>query len=361
MLARSIFAPAAAAGVAGVLLGLNNDDAHCGAIDVLGGATVDKVSALEQRLNALEVKAAISTHAAFVFVKPHAAGSEDVVALVKNGLGKAGIAIASEGELSGAVIDSNKLIDTHYGAIASKATSVQPKDLNPPEKAKAAFEKAFGKSWQAALDAGEVFNAMDACSKLGIDGDAMDKKWSTLTRGTNLIKFGGGFYCGQVDGIFVINGFYMAMRGKYTGADSKIRYFCTEWDADRLSWEDFRTKVLGETDPAGASAGSLRRTVFADWKKLGLAAQPDVGDNGVHASASPFEALAERVNWCGADVETDVFGAGMLASGISKSTVTAWSSDPQVEFEGKKQSLFDLLEDLDAKDCLEKAKKIAGL
>ena len=27
------------------------------------------------------------------------------------------------------------------------------------------------------------------------------------------------------------------------------------WDADRLSWEDFRTKVLGETDPSGAAAG----------------------------------------------------------------------------------------------------------
>ena len=48
-------------------------------------------------------------------------------------------------------------------------------------------------------------------------------------------------------------------------------------------------------------------------------------------------------------------------SGISKETVAAWSSDPQVEFEGKKQSLFDLLEDLDARDCLDKAKKIAGL
>jgi len=27
---------------------------------------------------------------------------------------------------------------------------------------------------------------------------------------------------------------------------------------------------------------------------LGLKAKPDVGDNGVHGSASPFEALAER-------------------------------------------------------------------
>jgi hypothetical protein len=32
----------------------------------------------------------------------------------------------------------------------------------------------------------------------------------------------------------------------------------------------------------------------------GLKEVPNVGDNGVHASASPFEALAERLNWLGA-------------------------------------------------------------
>ena len=362
LFARSLIGPATAAGIGGLIIGLTKEEApRCGPLDMVGIPTSERVSSLESRLNSLEVKAAVSTHAAFVFVKPHAAGSDAVVDLVKNGLNKAGIAIASEGELSGATIDEQKLIDIHYGAIASKATSVKPAALNPPAKAKAAFEKAFGKSWQAALDAGEVYNAMDACAKLGVDGDAMDGKWATLNRGVNLIKFGGGFYCGQVDGIFVINGFYMAMRGKYTGADAKIRFFTTEWDADKLSWEDFRNKVLGGTDPKDAASGSLRKVVFTDWKKLGLAAEPDVGDNGVHASASPFEAMAERNNWCGQDIKTDVFGAGMLASGIPEATIVDWSSDPQVEFEGKKQSLFDLLEDLNARDCLEKAKKIAGL
>ncbi len=33
----------------------------------------------------------------------------------------------------------------------------------------------------------------------------------------------------------------------------------------------------------------------------------------------------------------------------------------QVEFEGKKQSLFDLLEDLNAAECLAKAQSIAGV
>ena len=44
--------------------------------------------------------------------------------------------------------------------------------------------------------------------------------------------------------------------------------------------------------------------------------------------------------------------------GIPEATVRAWMSDPQVPFEGGQQSLFDLLEDLDARDCLAKAKQI---
>ena len=39
----------------------------------------------------------------------------------------------------------------------------------------------------------------------------------------------------------------------------------------------------------------------------------------------------------------------------------AWTKDPQVPFEGKKASLFDLLEDLDYDECLTKAQAIAGV
>ena len=38
--------------------------------------------------------------------------------------------------------------------------------------------------------------------------------------------------------------------------------------------------MLGATDPAKAEGGSLRRAIYTDWKQLGLAAEPDVGDNG---------------------------------------------------------------------------------
>ena len=73
----------------------------------------------------------------------------------------------------------------------------------------------------------------------------------------------------------------------------------------------------------------LARSLSLNYSK-GLAAVPNVGDNGVHASASPFEALAERANWLGADVKTDNFGKALIAAGVTEETIKAWSVDPQV-------------------------------
>lgn len=56
--------------------------------------------------------------------------------------------------------------------------------------------------------------------------------------------------------------------------------------------------------------------------------KPNVGDNGVHASASPFEALAERANWVSKPIEQDAYGKAMIDSGIPLDTIKAWSSDP---------------------------------
>jgi nucleoside diphosphate kinase len=162
--------------------------------------------------------------------------------------------------------------------------------------------------------------------------------------------------------IFVINGFYMSMREKYTKKDVCVHYYLVEWDSVQLSWEDFRAKVLGATDPATADSGSLRRVIYDRWEELGLAACPDVGENGMHGSASPFEAMAERMNWLGETLEKDKFAKTLSAAGVKKTLITDWTKDPQVEVPGQdgKVSLFDSLEDMNSDECLAKALKIAG-
>jgi hypothetical protein len=57
-------------------------------------------------------------------------------------------------------------------------------------------------------------------------------------------------------------------------------------------------------------------------------------------------------------MEEDVFAKGMMAQGISAETLKEWNQDAQVMYMGKKQSIFDLLEDTDAAECLHKASMI---
>merc|ERR1719440_1303610 len=135
------------------------------------------------------------SNSAFVFIKPHAV-TDKVKALAKSGLEAKGIKILAEGSLSGKTIDEKKLIDQHYYAIASKATILKPNQLNVPADK---FQQQFGITWQAALDSGKVFNAMDGCKHLGIDTKQMDAAWAKSKDAKKLVKLGGGFYCGLLE------------------------------------------------------------------------------------------------------------------------------------------------------------------
>jgi hypothetical protein len=98
------------------------------------------------------------------------------------------------------------------------------------------------------------------------------------------------------------------------------------------------------------------------YKKLGLRAEPNKGDNGVHASASPFEGLAEKGNWLSQDPTDDSFGKILLEAGISKATMRTWFKDPQIKItESTTGSVFDALEDMDADDCLQKMIKLSEM
>jgi hypothetical protein len=70
-------------------------------------------------------------NSAFVFIKPHAV-TEPTKALVKQLLEARGITIVQEGDIAAKEIDSKKMIDQHYYAIASKATLLKPEALNVP-------------------------------------------------------------------------------------------------------------------------------------------------------------------------------------------------------------------------------------
>lgn len=301
---------------------------------------------------------------AFVFVKPHQV-TDRVKNTVREGLKAKGIKITREGDIKCEDIDKKKLVDQHYYAIASKATILKPSELNVPNDK---FQKHFGKPWSEVLSQGLAYNALDACDKLGVDGNTLNKLWSDAKKQDKLVKLGGGFYCGLIEvpgksPIYVFNAFFMSMRSQYTVPGTNLHYFAVEWDEKDLSWADFRGKVLGPTDPAQAPMDSLRGKVYRNWQSHDLKTEPNTGDNVVHASASPFEGYCERNNWLGIQCKKDSYCRSLLKAGLSEETIKAWSFDPQVKYDrsGKKGSVWDSLEDMDAGACTEKAKMLAEL
>lgn len=294
-------------------------------------------------------------NSAFVFIKPHA-NTEKAREVVKSTLEAKKLTVLKEGLISGKEIDEKQLIDNHYYAIASKATILKPSELNVPKKM---FADKFGGDWDETLAAGKIFNAKDACTHLGLDSSQLNAEWAKAKKGGKLVKFGGGFYCGLIDTVegkepvYVMNGFFMSMRQNFVAEGASIYYFVVEWDSKDLSWADFRGAALGPTDPADAPEDSLRGMFLKNWEAYGLTSVPNVGDNAVHASASPFEALAEKMNWVGMSASEDEFGKAVLQM-LDNKTLTEWSRDPQVTYGpvAMKKSVFDSLEDTDADQCL---------
>ena len=159
----------------------------------------------------------VPANSALVFVKPHACTAA-TVALAKETLGARGLRILAEGDLSGPEIDERQLIDNHYYSIAAKATLTPPAELNVPEDK---FADKFGVGWKEALEQGVVFNAKGACEKLGVDAHGLEKLWRDCEKAGDLIKFGGGFYCGKIGELYVFNAFFMAMRSAFVAPEAR--------------------------------------------------------------------------------------------------------------------------------------------
>lgn len=155
--------------------------------------------------------------------------------------------------------------------------------------------------------------------------------------------------------LYVFNAFFMSMRSKFVGKDTSIHCYEVTFSPAKLSWTDFRNKVLGPTDPKEAPRGSLRNLILQKYKELGMQSEPNKGDNGVHASASPFEGLAEKINWLGKSIDKDPFGESLLNAGLSRKTIQEWSVDPRIKMpDDSLGSIFDALEDMDVDECLKK-------
>ena len=301
---------------------------------------------------------------ALIFIKPHAAtaGVEDY--LVQR-LSDFHIAVVKRGT----AVCTETIIDRHYGVIATTAFNESPSTLFVGRNGCDAFEAKRRTSWESAARAGRIISAGQALAALGGDISELDRIWNSAA--ATSVKLAGGMYVRtlpamrghpQLSGKDVLNGFYPAMRRKFLGAP--IRWFVVEWDAAVLSWKRFRRDVVGPTKAKDAPRTTIRRHCIEEWKLLGMTEEPTGGDNTIHASAGPVEALHERQTWLGKNfkLRDDAFGRKLWAACTGGGKVTEgtplpqlmrrWLCNERITVRGVTDSAFELLEEMDSVDVL---------
>ncbi|CAJ1435956.1 unnamed protein product, partial [Effrenium voratum] len=289
---------------------------------------------------------------AFLMLKPHASTAKAREA-VRKILEDNGIAVVKDGSISAEDVRQRRLIDKHYGRVAQLALEVFPQALVVPKKGQAAFKECFGLPWKQAMEKDLVVNADQAMKRLGWTSDELGTRWDELKSGVGKVKFGGGFYCGCLSGLYIINGFYMAMRDNYFRTGRSVEWFCLEWRASKMSWKKFREEVIGETDPAVAHPHSLRRHFFENWERLDLPSEPHTGENCIHGAASPLEATMERRNWLHDVGYSDAFWQLLHEAGATPEHLEKWRLNPVVTVGERTCALFDHVENLDCFSCVE--------
>ena len=295
---------------------------------------------------------------AVVFLKPHA-DNDKAEKVVVAGLEAAGCTVAKRFRISGPMVEEKKLIDQHYGSLATAAMGAPPSTLSPDKAV--AFSDMFGVEYSAARTA---LNPV-IMAELQVDGLELETMW----RAGPCLKLSPGVYVAKLVGaacgdVYTINGFYPAMRQEFVADAATVRVLVVTWLPSVLSWQQFRDVVIGPTDPSTASPKSLRGKFRTHWHSLGLAREPAISCNCVHASAGPLEGLKEREVWAGASVADDPLGRRLVAKLSNPFTqpprdgaavLRSWlDTNPVYQLgAGDAKKIFDATEGMDARELLD--------
>ncbi|MBN2510622.1 MAG: hypothetical protein JXB03_10100 [Spirochaetales bacterium] len=284
-------------------------------------------------------------NAGLVFIKPHAA-VPGVISFVETSLAHAGITIEQKGRLKGSEIESRGIIDRHYFAISKTAMKTDPADLSLSSPVYDEFRGKFGTGWEEALAGGKMYNSAQYMERHRIlSGETLTAVWTSGA----FMKLGPGLYVCKVPetGEFLINGFYPGMREKFTRPDALVLWYAVAFDEAALPWKNFRSLVIGATDPSKAADGSIRKQLYADFSRYGLSSRPSMSDNGVHASAGPIEGMRERMVWAGIPPQDSELGTALERRGLG-SALTTLLENSEAVYEGNKGPVFDITEDADS-------------
>ena len=293
------------------------------------------------------------------FIKPELAMAtrfEDALDLILERIPAFDLTIGSVKVLSGAYLAQHDIMAAHYGVINRLCRDAAG---NLPQAARAEFLKRFGCPVEGA-------RVMGAFEYLAAHPETDTTALQTLWLSRECVKLGGGAYCVRLPedegGVYLVNGFHPRQLEHFTAPGRAIVTMALQGE---LSWKTARNVFLGATDPLRAEEGSLRRVLHERRAALGADAMTG-GMIGVHLSAGPLEGLAELRRFSGDapdhahTMNNYVFGRALSAH-FSAPAIVGLLNNPDVDFEGKRISVFDLTEEADSEEALERLRAVPGL
>lgn len=251
--------------------------------------------------------------------------------------------------VTGAELAERNVIRQHY-LIYSKASYGE---ATLTIEGKATFESAFGKSWEAEIEAGRIMGNPRLLESKGLSASQLFLLWNEKFSSRQTQKIQDGLIVAWLEDLdsYCINAFYPVMEENFYRPETEITYYVLEFDPAQISWKSFRKTILGSTDASKADPDSFRGRLYAEYP-----VEFPGRDNFVHGSAGPVEGFIERIiHEPDFDIEMSPVGRVLAERGISLETFKDWKTGQSISQLG---DLFDRTEEKDTAEVLEMLKSI---
>lgn len=257
---------------------------------------------------------------AFAFIKPHAVQSQAVATTLGDIFEDAGVSVSFTRRAIGPDLARSGVVDRHFGGVARGAAYDGGAPLETTEEGREAFKRLFNETWDGACGAGRVVGADFARERLkGIGVKELCAEWADV----GAVEVGPDVCVAWFKDAerYVVNGFYPAIRDAYLAPNAAVQLMLLDFD---MAWRDFHETVVGDEHPAAALEESIRGYLYDRAGVLEMLIDPV--DNILHASASPLDALAEKMTWLD---EAQWVGDPLLAAlaartGLGPRALVAW-------------------------------------
>lgn len=254
--------------------------------------------------------------------------------------------------LPASYLAAHSIMDQHYGVINAISTHGEAALTT-------AAAETLRREFAEDLNAGA--RVMGGHQFLADSPDFSPLALSVLNDNIGTTKLGGGSYCMRLEVLgqvyLLLNPFHAYQLVPYT--TEKRAILVLECRSSR-NWKDLRGSLTGATNPAKAAPGSIRAELLARQEEFNL---PSVnqGTNGVHLSAGPLEGMVELQRFfsdheagTALDWADTMFGESLMSHGKSREEVDVLAQNPPVSWQGGSESAFDLTEECNADDAIER-------